>query len=190
VADAPEAQAGGPAPAPDDGGAVRWFGRFVSALNAVGTVGILGLMVLINTDIAGRALFGAPISGVPEMVSLSIVGIVFLQLPHTLRVGRVTRSDALMRVLQRRAPRLLEWLEVVYNLIGAALVAVLFHASLPLFVRAWTDNVFEGAEGDFTAPVWPVKLIILIGTAALATQFAINVWRHARQAVRAKGGPP
>ena len=42
-------------------------------------------MVLINSDVIGRNLFNAPILGVPEMTSLSIVGIVFLQLADTLR---------------------------------------------------------------------------------------------------------
>ena len=47
-------------------------------LYMLGTGLILLLVLLINSDVVGRALFGAPVSGVPEMVSLSIVAIVFL----------------------------------------------------------------------------------------------------------------
>jgi hypothetical protein len=36
------------------------------------------------------------VRGVTELVSLSIVGIVFLQLADTLRVGRFTRADVLL----------------------------------------------------------------------------------------------
>ncbi|MCW1931752.1 hypothetical protein [Pararhodobacter zhoushanensis] len=58
-----------------------------AVLNAVGTVWIVALMLLIVSDIAMRNIANAPIAGVPEMVSFSIVGIVFLQLSHALRAG-------------------------------------------------------------------------------------------------------
>jgi len=173
-----------------DGGrsSIRPFGLLVLGLNAVGTIGIFMLMVLINSDVLGRSLFNQPISGVPEMVSLSIVGIVFLQLPHTLRVGRITRSDALLRLLDRWAPRLRSGLEVIFDLIGAALVGVVVFATYPMFVKAWDRDVFIGAEGDFTAPVWPVKLVILIGSAAMAVQFLLGALNNLRR-MRAGGVP-
>ncbi len=39
-----------------------------TALNVIGTLLILGLVVLVNADVLGRNLFLAPISGVPEIV--------------------------------------------------------------------------------------------------------------------------
>jgi hypothetical protein len=71
------------------------FHRVGQALNALGTLWIVALMVLINTDVLGRNLLGAPVRGVTELVSLSIVGIVFLQLADTLHSGRITRADVL-----------------------------------------------------------------------------------------------
>jgi len=50
----------------------------------------------------------------------------------------------------------------------------MFYASFPLFVRAWERDTFVGAIGHFTAPIWPINLIILIGCAALAVQFLFN----------------
>lgn len=49
--------------------------RVTQALNAMGTLLIIGLMLLINSDIIGRTGFDAPLRGVTELVSLSIVGI-------------------------------------------------------------------------------------------------------------------
>ncbi len=167
----------------------RPFDALTSLLNGIGTVWIIGLMVLINADIAGRALLGKPISGVVEMVSLSIVGIVFLQLAHTLRVGRITRSDALLRVLARHFPRVQQGLEAVFNLVGAGVLGVLFWSSYPLLVKAWVNQTFVGAVGDFTAPVWPIKLIILIGAGAMGLQFLINAVVAARQAFTGTRGP-
>ena len=49
---------------------------------------IFVLMVVINVDVIGRTLFTKPLPGVPELVRLSIVAIVFLQIGSTLRAGR------------------------------------------------------------------------------------------------------
>ena len=42
-----------------------------------------------------------------------------------------------------------------------------------MFTKAWRIDEYVGAQGDFMAPVWPVKLIILIGCAAGAIQFML-----------------
>ena len=52
----------------------------IKAMNALGTLWIFALVVLLNTDVLGRNFFGKPLLGVPEILSISIVGIVFLQL--------------------------------------------------------------------------------------------------------------
>ena len=81
------------------------FGALTAVLAAVGTGWILFLMALICADVLSRWLLNAPILGVAEMVQFSIVGIVFLQLPQTLRVGGLTRADVLFARVLSRAPR-------------------------------------------------------------------------------------
>ena len=142
-------------------------------MNSIGTAWVFVLLVIINLDIGGRALFNHPVRGVPEIVALSIVACVFLQIAHTLKVGRLTRSDILLNWLQSRHPALKHILEALYYLIGGCLMAVLFKASIPLFTKAWTIDEYVGAQGDFMAPVWPIKLIILIGCVAGAIQFLL-----------------
>jgi len=147
------------------------FHRLTTVMNAVGTVWIFALMVLINADIVGRELFGAPVRGVTELVSLSIVGIVFLQLANTLWVGRFTRADVLIEPLLKRRPRLGHGLQAIYHLAGALLLAIIFWASVDPFLEAVEIGDYVGAAGDFTAPTWPVKLLILAGSAATALTF-------------------
>ena len=53
---------------------------FIGIMNAIGTLWIFMLMLLISADVLGRELLGTPIRGVTEIISLSIVAIVFLQL--------------------------------------------------------------------------------------------------------------
>jgi len=148
-----------------------FFGPILGALNAVGTLWTFALLVLINADVFGRYLLNSPIRGVPELVALSIVGIVFLQLPHTLRVGRMTRSDVFIGKVLAARPRLGRALEFVYHLTGAGLFVLLVQATVPLFRQAWTENLYVGAAGDFTAPEWPVKLIVVIGCVGACLQY-------------------
>lgn len=158
--------------------------RLTQALNALGTLIIIGLMLLINTDIVGRTGFDAPVRGVTELVSLSIVGIVFLQLADTLRSGRFTRADMLLdRLKHTRAP-LAAALQAVYHLMGAALMLIILWAAWPSLVESIRMREYVGALGDFTAPVWPVRLMMLVGLCVTALTFVLLA---AMDLKRAKG---
>ncbi|WP_019400598.1 MULTISPECIES: TRAP transporter small permease subunit [unclassified Chelatococcus] len=155
---------------------VRMLDAATAVLNAAGTLLIVAVMLAINADVLSRALFNAPISGVPELVAMSIVAIVFLQVPHALRLGGLTRAGILIESLP---PRLRAGLEVIYCLLAVGLCIVLFNGLMPLFERAYTRNTFVGAIGDFTAPIWPVRLVMLVGTVALGLQFLMRAGRAA-----------
>lgn len=165
-----------------EGGRAAWrrlasFEGLVSALNSVGTLWIFVLMVVINLDVIGRTAFNAPLPGVLELVSLSIVGIIFIQLGHTLRAGRLTKADALILAVQRRWPRLGHGLQALFGLAGTAVFAVLFYASYPFFLDSWASGEYAGIEGYVTYPVWPVRLIILVGSTCAGLQFLLFTWR-------------
>ncbi len=152
--------------------------RITVALNVLGTLLIVALMVLICVDVIGRGLFSTPISGVPEMVSLSIVAIVFLQAPEAFRMGRFTRSEALLNFLERKSLRARAVLETVFAGAGLGIIMVLLYASTPFFIKSWHRGTFVGTVGDFIAPVWPVKLVILVGCIALIAQLGLFIIRQ------------
>ena len=160
------------------------FGWLVALMNSMGTCWIFVLLVLINMDIIGRTLFDSPVAGVNEIVGMSIVACVFLQLGHALRMGRLTRSDIILSRLNAR-PRLVLILEAVYNLVGAGLLIVLLVYSYPLIIHAWQIGEYEGSAGGFTAPVWPVKLIIVTGCLTAAVQCLLNCWNFVRKSMGA-----
>jgi len=158
------------------------FDRFSAALNVLGSMWILAVMLLINFDVFGRVLFNEPISGVPEIVRLSIVGIVFLQITHTLRNRRFIRSDVLIgRLLARETPPGY-LIQAFHHLVGAVLLAIIFYFTIDRFTRAWRIDEYVGTEGDFTAPVWPIYLIILIGCAGTFIQFVLHIFTDIRDA--------
>ncbi|MCB1341947.1 MAG: TRAP transporter small permease subunit [Pseudooceanicola sp.] len=157
---------------------LRLLDAVTQGLNVLGSALILVLMVLFGIDVGGRVLFNAPVSGVPEMVTLSIVAIVFLQIPAALRQGRMTRSEGFLNMLHARAPGAARWLETLFDLIGVAVLWVIVSTTWPIFAKAWDTEEFIGALGDFTAPVWPVKLTLIVGGTVLILQFLARIWRR------------
>lgn len=155
------------------------FDRTTEVANGLGSAWILGLMLLIVGDVVGRALSGLlfhvtgavvnlSIRGTPELVKLSIVGIVFLQVAHTLRHGRHVRSTV---VTDRLGERPAEALTFIAHLLGAALCALIVWSSWDDMVRAWRIGEFEG-EGALRVPVAPSRTIVIVGTALFGLEFA------------------
>jgi TRAP-type mannitol/chloroaromatic compound transport system permease small subunit len=174
---------GGPVAEDSYGTPLPWqFQRLGKLLNALGTVWIIALMLLINTDVLGRNLLDAPVRGVTELVALSIVGIVFLQLADTLHSGRFTRADVLLSRLKQRRPVFAARLQALYHLIGAGLMGIILWAAWAPLVDAIRIRQYVGAIGDFTAPVWPVRLIMLIGLSATLVTFVLLAWTDLRRA--------
>ena len=149
----------------------RLFDGTVSIFNGGGSVWIFCLMSILCADVISRALFNAPINGVPLLVELSILIIMFMQLPAAIRSGRLTRSDILLARLLRDRPSVGISLRTAYDALGVAIMVVVFVYTLPTFEKVWRRGTFEGLEGDFALPSWPFKLLILIGAVLCAIQF-------------------
>jgi len=160
-------------PSPDGYNAPQPFGfhRLTGAMNAIGTGWIFVIMILMTADVLGRNLFNTPIRGVIEIVTLSIVSIVFLQLADTLRTGKFTRADAFLGALLLRKPAIGRFVQGVFHLAGAALLATLCAASWPLLVESWQNGEYLGAIGDFQAPVWAMRAVIVFGSACATLTF-------------------
>jgi TRAP-type mannitol/chloroaromatic compound transport system permease small subunit len=157
---------------------IRAVNALTQGLNVLGSVLIMALIILVGVDVVGRNFFAAPVSGVPEIVTLSIVAIVFLQVPQSLRENRIPRSDGIASLIARRLPRLSLALETLFDLAGIAVMAVIVWTTWPLLVKAWQRNDFIGAIGEFTAPTWPIKSIIMIGGTVLIMQFILRIYRR------------
>lgn len=147
----------------------------VTGLNALGSLWVFVMMAMIVSDVAARFILNQPIRGVPLLIELSIVAIVFLQLASVLRAGRVTRSDMMIGKLLSIKPAMGSVVNASYYLAGAFLMALIFIYNWPLFMADWSRNTYVGVEGYFSLPVWPLKLLILVGSAICGIQFLRGV---------------
>ena len=159
------------------------FDRLLVGMNAAGSVWVLLLILLVTADALGRSFFAAPIVGTVELTQISIVGIVFMQLGDTVRTGRLTRSETFLELLRTARPRAAAAFEAVFCLLGAVYMAIGLVGSVPLLAEAIRRNSWIGNEGVFTAPVWPVKTVIVVGLAVCLVQFLRLAARSAGKAL-------
>lgn len=157
---------------------LRLLDHATQALNVIGSVLILGLVLLVGADIFGRNLLARPLMGVAEMVSISIVVIVFLQIPQVVRMGRLSRSEFLEVVLLRHAPRSVPVLNTLFDIIGILMMAAVVWGTWPLLQRSLRLGEYFGAIGSFTAPTWPIRVAILLGGTMLILQLMARIWRR------------
>lgn len=143
--------------------------------NAVGTLVVLALVLIVNYDAIARSFFNNPFLGAVEVVQFSMVLIVFLQLPDVIRVGRLTRSDGLLGIITRRNARLGTLWSRVIDLFSLTFMAIIAIAIWPEFVEMWATKDFFGIPGVFTAPWWPIKLVIFLSACLCAMHFILHV---------------
>lgn len=132
-----------------------------AVLNASASIWTFLLMLLMTADVVGREVFNQPVVGAPEIVRASIVGIVFLQLANTLWVDRHVRCMIIVRHL---GPRGRACLGLLTYLIGVAVFISIIAGSWDATIVSWDILETEG-EGALRVPVYPIRSIILLGSA-------------------------
>ena len=137
----------------------------IKAMNALGTLWIFALVVLLNTDVLGRNFFGKPLLGVPEILSISIVGIVFLQLAECLNSGKLTRSEVLMTHMES------------WTTGGLLLILAIIEPAYFNFLESYEMGEYIGALGTFRSPMWPIKFIVVFGLAITAICLLMLVFK-------------
>ena len=143
--------------------------------NAAGTLVVLGLVMVVNYDVVARGIFNKPFHGAVELVQFSMVLIVFLQLPDEVRVNRLTRSDGFLSVAGARWPIVRTVLNKFINLVACIFMVLVAIAIWPEFLEMWETKDFFGVPGVFTAPWWPIKLVIFISAVLCSLLFGLKL---------------
>lgn len=143
--------------------------RLLAWMNAAGSFLILLLMGLITADVIGRVVFHHPLPGVPEIVKVTLVGMIWLQMGHVLKTGAHLRSTFF---LSRLGPRSRELLEAVTCLTGAVVFALIACASWEEMWVSWEIGEFEG-EYPLRVPTSPVRTLLVLGAGVTTLQFLI-----------------
>ena len=158
------------------------FNRLIIGMNALGSLWILFLVLMVTADALGRSFFSHPIAGVTELIQISILGIVFLQLADAIRTGRLTRADSLLSLIGATRPRVACTMEALFSTLGAVFMGLGLWGSIPLLIEAIQRKSYLGNQGVFTVIVWPVKAIIVLGLAVCLIEFLRQALRSLRLA--------
>jgi tripartite ATP-independent transporter DctM subunit len=156
-------------------------------MNGAGVVWIFALTFLICADITARTVFDSPIAGVTEMVSLSLVGCVFLQLAHAVQRGRLMQVEMVLEPLRAKRPVLASDWQLLIRAATAVVFALIAIGSWPDFVTAFRTREFAGVEGIFKIQVWPIKLLLVVGSTAAALEVVRELAAQARRSRALRG---
>lgn len=168
------------------GGAIILLHRLQSAMDLLltisitfGSIWIVGLVVVVVIDVSGRVLFNSPFPGAFEITTFSIIGIVYLQLAHTIRSDRMTRSNLLSSSLGIRFPRVWQRIETVFLILCCGTFLLLtIYVSFRLF-NAWENGTYYGSEGAIKFARWPILLIATIGSLMTTIQYLLMALLYA-----------
>jgi len=159
---------------------LNWFDRAVFLLNAFGSIWVLLIVVLICSDSFGRSFFNRPLDGVNELVAVSMAFIVFCQLPDTVRLNKLTRSDTYLPRLQASSVLICRLTVCGFDILGAAVMLAIIIGTTPLLLESIERGYYIGEQGIFTFPEWPIKGMVVLGSTATMLCFlirAVNHWR-------------
>lgn len=157
---------------------MRLLNIAVASLNSLGTLLIMAMMSLLCADVISRNLLDTSLPGVIELTELGIVSIVFLQIADTYRSGKLMRSDGIIKVIEKKTPRIGMLVNAVFDITGAALFFYIAKGAQKRSIEAWEGGYYLGNQGSFTAPTWPMELVVAVGSTLLCLLFIASVLRN------------
>lgn len=142
---------------PSGGWIERVVEAFARTLNAISAVWLASIAVLILYDVLGREFFDAPFYGTNEIVSNSVLSILFLQLPLSILTRRSLRTTILYGHAGSRGKGMID--AVSYILAGALFLAIAV-GSWPNMIEAW-DILEQEGSGIINIPVYPIRTLVI-----------------------------
>ena len=123
----------------------------------------LTFFILLN--ISFRGIF----DGMAEIVTASIVIIVFLQAGYAIRSRSMLRADFLVT----RFPKVLQKVLLAFGyILGAIFFLMIISGGWDESVLSWVENEFEG-EGALRVPAWPARWAVMGGSAIALLNYLV-----------------
>ena len=123
-------------------------------------------------NIIGRTVFDAPIYGTAEIVSASIVIVVFLQAGYAIRSRSMLKADFLVSRLPEPLQR--AFLAIGY-LLGAAFFLMIITGGWQESVTSFVEGEYEG-EGALRVPSWPARWTVIIGSGLAMVNYLVMAY--------------
>ncbi len=132
-------------------------GNFSRALNVISAVWLLAIALLILWDVVGREAFGTPFHGTNEIVSNSVLSILFLQLPLSILNRSSLRTTIVYGKAGVRGRSIINSLSYLF---AALLFLIIAIGSWPNMIEGWLILEQEGS-GIVNIPVYPIRTLVV-----------------------------
>lgn len=159
-----------------------WITRSTNVLSTISAFWVLLLCAIFLYDIIGREVFNKPFLGTHEIVGNSIVGILFLELPSSIKSGAMLRTTIVYSAISDFWRRVIDSLSYI---LGIALFTSIILGSWDSMIVGWQIGEIEGA-GAFEVPVYPVRTVIVVFSiicALVYLQLLVFTWMGKDQPV-------
>jgi TRAP-type C4-dicarboxylate transport system permease small subunit len=157
--------------------------RFIEGVSRVGGtisgIGIFVLVILVVNDVVMRYAFNRPTSWGLEISEYLMLYFAFIGFAYTLLVDRHVRVDLLLGNLPQRVQT---GLRVFESLAGLFFCVLLTWKTAEATYSAYTQHWVSFTHLAIT--IWPVYIIMPIGSALFGLQFACKIYHHGRALVR------
>ncbi len=164
----------------------RIVGAFARTLNVISAIWLASVAILILYDVVGREFFESPFHGTNEIVSNSVLSILFLQLPLSI----LTRSSLRTTIYYGSAStRGKGYIDAVSYLLALLLFLVIAIGSWPNMIEAWEIGEQEGS-GIINIPVYPIRTLVVFVSFIGMAVCALLVHQSLLHPERGQGAPP
>jgi C4-dicarboxylate transporter DctQ subunit len=144
------------------------------ALNYLAATFLFSLMLLACAEVVARKLFNSPIHGQADLVEISIPTMGFFGLAYCQRMAGHVRMEIVINQLKGRA----HWLfEFISNFATIIICALMIYGTYNHFLRAYEIG---DSTMDVELPIWPPKLIIVLGFCILFGRLIISFFGFLR----------
>ncbi len=92
----------------------------------------------------------------------------------------MTRVDFLLDFLRSRVKSLHTTVDILASSAGALVMYLLMRATWPKLTRSYAENELVGIPGEFSFEVWPLRVLVLLGSAMALVAFAAGLSRPFR----------
>ena len=139
--------------------------RLSKLLSYAGAGVLFVLMLLTTTDVAGRYLFNAPITGVFEVTEFSMACLVFCSLAYTQsRKGHVA-VDIFVSLLPPEGQRMVD---IITKMLSFIVLLLITWQSIE---RGFELKEFKESSATLQIPVYPFLFLVAFGCLILSLEF-------------------
>lgn len=154
----------------------KWAKRAESAviqiskiLNIIGIIGVAALMLLITTDVLGRAFFGKPVTGAIDLSAYIMIVAVYCSVAYcAVKKGHVNID----LIASGYSPRVQIILDTITGFISLVVFSFMVWATTKQLLVSWTRGEKSYLLGT---PAWPFRATLMIGIFMLCLVLLIDM---------------